>query len=71
MKKILTIGGMHCSGCASSLENLLELKGYKVKVDFDSKEAKFHAPKESDVEKIIKEIEAVGYKASNVHEGRD
>jgi len=69
MKKTLAIEGMHCGGCASSMENLLKLKGYKVKVDFDSKEAKFDVPKESDVEKIIKEIEAIGYKASNVHEG--
>lgn len=62
MKKILKIEGMHCDGCAVNLKNLLDLKGYKVKVDFKSKQAELDVSNESDINEIKKEIEEVGYK---------
>ncbi|MCH7567943.1 MAG: heavy-metal-associated domain-containing protein [Nanoarchaeota archaeon] len=63
MKKILKIQGMHCSGCATGLEILLNTKGIKAKVDFDSKKAEVEFnPDKISLEKIKKEIENVGYK---------
>ena len=63
MKKILNIEGMHCSGCATGLEILLNVKGVKAKKDFNSKKAEieFNLNKIS-IEEIKKEIENIGYK---------
>ena len=63
MKKILKIEGMHCGGCATGLEILLNAKGIKSKVDFNSKKAEIEFnPNEINLKEIKKEIENVGYK---------
>ena len=63
MKKTLKIQGMHCGGCATGLEILLNTKGIKAKVDFNSKKAEIEFnPDKISLEKIKKEIENVGYK---------
>ena len=65
MKKILKIQGMHCGGCATGLEMLLNVKGIKAKVDFNSKKAEDEFdPKKINIEKIKKEIKNAGYKAN-------
>jgi len=65
MKKVLTIQGMHCSSCALGVEMLLNTKGAKAKVDFNSKkvEIEFDSNKIS-FEGIKKEIENAGYKVN-------
>ena len=63
MKKILKIEGMHCSSCALGVEMLLNTKGAKGKVDFDSKKAEIEFdPSKINIEEIKKEIENAGYK---------
>ena len=58
MKKILKIEGMHCGGCATGLEILLNAKGAKAKVDFDLKKAEIEFdPKKLSLKKIKEEIE--------------
>lgn len=64
MKKTLKIEGMHCNGCAFGIESVLKLKGYKAKVDYRSKKAELNISKETDLKKIIKEIEFMGYRTS-------
>ena len=63
MKKTLKIEGMHCGGCATGLEILLNTKGIKAKVDFNSKKAEVEfSPSKISLKEIKKEIENVGYK---------
>ena len=63
MKKTLKIEGMHCGGCATGLEILLNTKGAKAKVDFDTKKAEIEFdPNKISIKKIKKEIESIGYK---------
>ena len=65
MKKTLRIQGMHCGGCATGLDILLNTKGVKAKVDFNSKEAEIEfEPKKTSLKAIKKEIENVGYKVN-------
>ena len=65
MKKVLTIQGMHCSSCALGVEMLLNTKGAKGKVDFDSKKAEIEFdPNKTSFEEIKKEIEKAGYKVN-------
>ena len=65
MKKTLTIEGMHCGSCAIGVEVLLNTKGIKSKVDFDSKKADIEFnPNEISIGEIKKEIEKSGYKVS-------
>jgi len=65
MKKVLTIQGMHCSSCALGVEMLLNAKGAKGKVDFDSKKAEIEFdPSKINIEEIKKEIEKAGYKVN-------
>ena len=63
MKKvILTIEGMHCGSCANSLAFMLDMKGIKAKVDFNSKKAILeYDPKKIDLKSIKKDIEDIGY----------
>ena len=61
VKKEIKIMGMHCERCAANIENVVDLKGYKVKVDFKAKKAKVE---EVDLKKVIKEIKSMGYKTS-------
>jgi len=63
MKKILKIEGMHCGGCATGLEILLNAKDVKAKVYFESKKAEIEFdPNKISIKKIKKEIENIGYK---------
>ena len=65
MKKILKIEGMHCSSCAFGVEMLLNTKGVKSKVDFDSKKAEIEFDEsKTSIEEIKKEIEKSGYKVN-------
>ena len=65
MKKTLTIEGMHCNSCAIGVEILLNTKGVKSKVDFDSKKAEIEFDEnKTSLEEIKKEIEKSGYKVS-------
>ena len=65
MKKTLTIEGMHCSSCAIGVEMLLNTKGIKSKVDFDSKKAEIEFdPNKINIEEVKKEIENIGYKVN-------
>ena len=53
MKKILKIEGMHCSSCAMGVEMLLNAKGIKSKVDFNSKKAEIEFdPNKVSIEEI-------------------
>lgn len=66
-KIILSISGMHCNSCAKIIESTLEdLEGVSsISVDYDSKKAflEFDAQK-INLDEINKEIESLGYKAS-------
>ena len=63
MKKILTIEGMYCDSCATGVEVLLNMKGIKAKVDFNSKKAEIEFdPEKTGIEEIKKEIVKAGYK---------
>ncbi|MBI5884528.1 heavy-metal-associated domain-containing protein [archaeon] len=66
MKKTLTIGSMHCDGCARTIQNYLKtLDGVKsASASFDSKklEVDFDEKKTS-LQKIIQEIKDLGYSA--------
>ena len=65
MKKILKIEGMHCGGCAMGLEILLNAKGIKAKVDFDTKKAEIEFdPKKINIKEIKNEIVNAGYKVN-------
>ena len=65
MKKILKIEGMHCSSCALGVEILLNTKGVKGKVDFNSKKAEIEFDQNKiSIEEVKKEIEKAGYKVS-------
>jgi len=65
MKKVLTIQGMHCNSCALGVEMLLNAKGTKAKVDFNSKKAEIEFdPNKIDIEEVKKEIEKIGYRVS-------
>ena len=65
MKETLKIQGMNCGGCATGLAILLNTKGTKAKVDFESKKAVIEFdPSEISLEEIIEEIEGVGYKVN-------
>ena len=65
MKKILKIEGMHCSSCAIGVEMLLNAKGAKGKVDFNSKKAEIEFDEnKTSLEEIKKEIEKSGYKVT-------
>lgn len=68
MEKIeLKIEGMHCGACATGIQMLVsQIDGVKsVFVDYDSKKGIFEFdPAKVSKDKIIKEIEGLGYKAS-------
>jgi len=68
MEKIeLKIEGMHCGACATGIQMLVsQLAGVKsVFVDYESKKGTVEFdPEKITKEKIIKEIEELGYKAS-------
>ena len=65
MKEIkLKIEGMHCTGCSSRLENVLNKKeGIEASVDFDEKQAKIKYDEDKFTLEDIKEIiENAGFK---------
>ena len=58
---------MHCGGCATGLEILLNVKGVKAKVDFNSRKAKIEFdPNKRSIEEIKKDIEKMGYKVNEM-----
>lgn len=64
-KKSLHIEGMHCTACAEGIAKRLRKIGLdEVSVDFSSSSAFFRKPSEINDEKVISEIEALGYRAS-------
>lgn len=73
-KKVLKVGGMTCTGCASTIKNALEKEGATdVFVDFSMGEAVFQKPNNIPLEKFIKAIERSGYivkddEEKNVHQ---
>ena len=63
MKKILKIEAMHCGGCSTGIELLLNTKGIRAKVDFSTKKAEVEFdPKNISLKEIEKQIENAGYK---------
>jgi copper chaperone CopZ len=63
MKIKLKIQGMHCNSCAMRIEQELEDKVNKIKVNFSSESAEIDFNPEKITEKEIKkEIENLGYK---------
>ncbi len=61
-KKTLRVGGMTCTGCATTVKNALEKEGATdVYVDFSMGEAVFQKPDSVPIEKFIKAIERSGY----------
>lgn len=70
MKKIcLKIEGMHCVGCASRLEKILNVQDgiKKANVDFDSKLATIEY-EDIALNKIEEYIESVGFKSNGLEE---
>lgn len=65
MKKIkLKIEGMHCNSCAMMIENELEDRKIKARVDFASEKAEIEFDENKITENKIKEIIIkLGYKA--------
>ena len=54
---------MHCDSCTTGIEILLNMKGIKAKVDFNSKKAEIEFdPEKTGIEEIKKEIVKAGYK---------
>ncbi|MBL7923612.1 MAG: cadmium-translocating P-type ATPase [Bacteroidia bacterium] len=61
----LQVSGMTCANCAQGISRHLEARGVKdVLVSFDSGEVEFENSKDLDIEKVIKEINGLGYKAN-------
>jgi copper chaperone CopZ len=62
MKKIFCIKGMHCNSCAMMIENELEDRGIKSKIDFANEKAEVEFDEKKISEKEIKKIiEKLGY----------
>lgn len=63
--KKIHISGMTCANCAKGIEKHLISKGIKdIVIDFPNSEARFVESEQNNTEKIIKEIESIGYKAN-------
>lgn len=71
MKKIkITIGGMHCSGCAANVERIVKkIKGVKdVSVSLMINKCFIEMETETSIGDIKKAIEKLGYKVVNIEE---
>ena len=63
--KNIHISGMTCANCAKGIEKHLNSKGMKdIVIDFPNSEARFVESEELVTDNIIKEIESIGYKAT-------
>lgn len=63
-KVVLSVKGMTCSSCAQGINRHLSKKGYNdVLVSFESGEVEVGLDQEQDVQKLIHEIDSLGYKA--------
>lgn len=65
----LSIGGMDCEGCATSIENLLRMRDLvkDAKVDYEEKAATIDFDEtKTDKQKIIEAITEAGYEATEV-----
>ena len=61
----LHIKGMTCANCASGIQKHLNSKGlHKSTVSFTNAEASIYHSEKWSVQKIIQEIESIGFKAS-------
>lgn len=59
----LEVEGMTCNSCAFSVQKVLERNGAKnVEVSYATKEAKFSKDSSVNIDKIIEDIEGIGYK---------
>ena len=67
MKTTLKISGMHCGACATSIQMVLSNQGGVSKADVDYKTKKAiieFDPKKTNISKLIKSVNEIGYKAS-------
>jgi Cu+-exporting ATPase len=63
-KLVLSVKGMTCSSCAQGISRHLSKKGYSdVLVSFESGEVEVGLNEKQDVQKLIHEIDSLGYKA--------
>jgi Cu+-exporting ATPase len=65
-KIVLNVSGMTCSSCAQGIHKHLAKKGFEeIQVNFEGGEVEFVVPENSSTEKAIREINSLGYSASN------
>lgn len=61
----LEVEGMTCNSCAFSVQKVLERNGAKnVEVSYSTNEAKFSKDNAINIDKIIEDIEGIGYKVT-------
>jgi Cu+-exporting ATPase len=59
----LEVEGMTCNSCAFSVQKVLERNGAKnVEVSYSTNEAKFSKDDTINIDKLVEEIEGIGYK---------
>ncbi|MFX3626103.1 MAG: heavy-metal-associated domain-containing protein [bacterium] len=59
----LEVEGMTCNSCAFSVQKVLERNGAKnVEVSYSTNEAKFSKDETINIDKLVEEIEGIGYK---------
>lgn len=70
MEKVkISIEGMHCGSCASSIEMLLGMKEgvSKASVSYDDKKGELeYDPEKATLEDLLKDIHDIGYTATKV-----
>lgn len=64
MEKRLNIEGMSCMHCVGRVKKYLETVALDVDVDLEAKEASFNADPGLDMDKVIQEINAFGFTAT-------
>ncbi|MBP7166029.1 MAG: cadmium-translocating P-type ATPase [Bacteroidia bacterium] len=65
-KIVLNVSGMTCSSCAQGIHKHLAKKGFEeIQVNFEGGEVEFVLPENTSTEKAIREINSLGYSASN------
>ncbi len=69
-KVVVTVGGMHCTNCALSLEkHLLRVGAHAPSVDFASGRASFTLHDSHRLPEIVKSISSLGYRVDAPHAG--
>lgn len=70
-KVVVTVGGMHCTNCALSLEkHLLKVGAHAPTVDFATGRASFTLHDSAQLPEIVKSISGLGYQVSDTLEER-